>query len=124
MTIDHFGAGFAGLQLLAQFQPDRIKINRDLVLDVHKSGPRQAIIQAIIKRCSSLEIQFCAVGVEKAEEWMWLESAGISQFRTPVCQPRHGGIPAISWPEKSLDCDKAVQPLAELTVRKAEFRQQ
>lgn len=94
MTIDHFGAGFAGLQLLAQFQPDRIKINRDLVLDVHKSGPRQAIIQAIIKCCSSLEIQFCAVGVEKAEEWMWLESAGISQFGD-TCLPaptwRHSG---------------------------------
>lgn len=81
VTIDHFGAGFAGLQLLAQFQPDRIKINRDLVANVHKSGPRQAIIQAIIKCCASLEIQFCAVGVEKAEEWMWLESAGISQFQ-------------------------------------------
>lgn len=101
VTIDHFGAGFAGLQLLAQFQPDRIKINRDLVLDVHKSGPRQAIIQAIIKCCSSLEIQFCAVGVEKAEEWMWLESAGISQFQGHLfASPRHGGIPAISWPEK------------------------
>jgi len=39
VTIDHFGAGFAGLQLLAQFQPDRIKINRDLIANVHKSGP-------------------------------------------------------------------------------------
>lgn len=28
-----------------------------------------------------LEILFCAVGVELAEEWMWLESAGISQFQ-------------------------------------------
>ncbi|MCX8302361.1 diguanylate phosphodiesterase [Enterobacter pseudoroggenkampii] len=104
VTIDHFGAGFAGLQLLAQFQPDRIKINRDLVANVHKSGPRQAIIQAIIKCCSSLEIQFCAVGVEKAEEWMWLESAGISQFQGHLfASPRHGGIPAIAWPEKKFD---------------------
>lgn len=80
VAIDHFGAGFAGLQLLAQFQPDRIKINRDLIANVHKSGPRQAIIQSIIKCCASTEILFCAVGVELAEEWMWLESAGISQF--------------------------------------------
>lgn len=78
VAIDHFGAGFAGLQLLAQFQPDRIKINRDLIANVHKSGPRQAIIQSIIKCCASTEILFCAVGVELAEEWMWLESAGIS----------------------------------------------
>lgn len=101
VTIDHFGAGFAGLQLLAQFQPDRIKINRDLIANVHKSGPRQAIIQAIIKCCASLEIRFCAVGVELAEEWMWLESAGISEFQGHLfASPRLGAIPAIAWPEK------------------------
>ncbi|UWX95108.1 diguanylate phosphodiesterase [Enterobacter mori] len=104
VTIDHFGAGFAGLQLLAQFQPDRIKINRDLIANVHKSGPRQAIVQAIIKCCTSLEIQFCAVGVELAEEWMWLESAGISQFQGHLfASPRMGGIPAVAWPEKKND---------------------
>lgn len=104
VTIDHFGAGFAGLQLLAQFQPDRIKINRDLIANVHKSGPRQAIVQAIIKCCASLEIQFCAVGVELAEEWMWLESAGISQFQGHLfASPRLGGIPAVAWPEKKND---------------------
>ncbi|MGN7792110.1 diguanylate phosphodiesterase [Enterobacter sp. 22452] len=104
VTIDHFGAGFAGLQLLAQFQPDRIKINRDLIANVHKSGPRQAIVQAIIKCCASLEIQFCAVGVELAEEWMWLESAGISQFQGHLfASPRLGGIPAVAWPERKND---------------------
>jgi len=104
VTIDHFGAGFAGLQLLAQFQPDRIKINRDLIANVHKSGPRQAIVQAIIKCCASLEIQFCAVGVELPEEWMWLESAGISQFQGHLfAGPRLGGIPTIAWPEKKVE---------------------
>ncbi|MRS15996.1 EAL domain-containing protein [Enterobacteriaceae bacterium RIT691] len=101
VAIDHFGAGFAGLQLLAQFQPDRIKINRDLVRDVHKSGPRQAIIQAIIKCCTSLEIAISAVGVEQPEEWMWLESAGISQFQGHLfAEPCFCGIPAVAWPEK------------------------
>ena len=104
VAIDHFGAGFAGLQLLAQFQPDRIKISRDLIANVHKSGPRQAIIQAIIKCCASLEILFCAVGVELAEEWMWLESAGVSQFQGHLfASPRLGGVPAIAWPDKKYD---------------------
>ncbi|WP_342325133.1 diguanylate phosphodiesterase [Kosakonia sp. BYX6] len=101
VAIDHFGAGFAGLVLLAQFQPDRIKINRDLIQDVHKSGSRQAIVQAIIKCCTSLEIAVSAVGIEKAEEWMWLESAGISQFQGFLfARPDLGGIPAVAWPEK------------------------
>ncbi|MGL4725074.1 MAG: diguanylate phosphodiesterase [Scandinavium sp.] len=101
VAIDHFGAGSAGLLLLAQFQPDRIKINRDLIRDVHKSGPRQAIIQAIIKCCLSLEILVSAVGVEKPEEWMWLESAGISLFQGHLfAEPCLDGIPAVAWPEK------------------------
>ena len=101
VAIDHFGAGFAGLQLLAQFQPDRIKINRDLIANVHKSGPRQAIIQSIIKCCASLEILFCAVGVELAEEWMWLESAGISQFRGHLFASPRLGHSGDCPPEKS-----------------------
>lgn len=102
--IDHFGAGFAGLQLLAHFQPDRIKISQGLITEVHKSGPRQAIILAIIKCCSSLEIQISVDGVTQAEEWMWLESAGIEHFQgtlfsTPAC----GRVPGIAWPEKMHD---------------------
>ncbi len=69
----------------------QIRINRDLIANVHKSGPRQAIIQSIIKCCASLEILFCAVGVELAEEWMWLESAGISQFRVTFSPARVWG---------------------------------
>ena len=101
VAIDHFGAGFAGLLLLAQFQPDRIKINRQLVKDIHKHGPKQAIVQAIIKCCNSLEIAISAVGVEQPEEWMWLESAGIIHFQGNLfASPCLGGIPAVAWPEK------------------------
>ncbi|KGA33994.1 diguanylate phosphodiesterase [Pectobacterium brasiliense] len=104
VAIDHFGAGFAGLLLLAQFQPDRIKINRDLIKDVHKSGSRQAIVQAIIKCCTSLEISVSAVGIEKPEERMWLESAGVSLFQGYLfAKPEIGTIPAVAWPEKKSD---------------------
>jgi EAL domain-containing protein (putative c-di-GMP-specific phosphodiesterase class I) len=104
VAIDHFGGGFAGLLLLAQFQPDRIKINRDLIRDVHKSGPRQAIVLAIIKCCTALEILISAVGIEKPEEWMWLESAGVSQFQGHLfAHPQLAGIPAIAWPERTED---------------------
>ncbi|WP_039056709.1 diguanylate phosphodiesterase [Enterobacter sp. Bisph1] len=101
VAIDHFGEGYGGLVLLTQFQPDRIKINRALIADVHKSGSRQAVVQAIIKCCISLEIAISAVGIEKAEEWMWLESAGISQFQGYLfARPDLQGIPPVAWPEK------------------------
>ena len=101
LAIDDFGAGFAGLQLLAQFQPERLKINRELIRDIHKSGPRQAIILAIIRCCASLEIAVSATGIEQPEEWMWLEAAGISHFQGNLfAKPCVGGSFRIAWPER------------------------
>lgn len=100
LAIDDFGAGSAGLLLLTRFQPDKIKIDRNIICDVHKSGPKQAIVQAIIKCCSSLKISVIAEGVEKPEEWMWLEAAGIINFQGSLfAQPKLNGIPAVAWPE-------------------------
>ncbi len=100
LALDDFGAGFAGLALLSRFQPDKIKIDREIIRDVHKSGPKQAIVHAILKCCSSLEIAVIAEGVEQAEEWMWLEAAGVSQFQGYLfAKPMMNGFPAISWPE-------------------------
>lgn len=103
LAIDDFGAGSAGLLLLTRFQPDKIIIDRNIISDVHKNGPKQAIIQAIIKCCSSLEISVIAAGIEKPEEWMWLEAAGILNFQGALfAEPRLNGIPAVAWPEPEL----------------------
>ncbi|KOC90317.1 diguanylate phosphodiesterase [Winslowiella iniecta] len=100
-AINDFGAGFAGLSLLARFQPDRIKIDRNIIRDVHKSGPKQAIVQAIVKCCSALEIAVIAAGVEKAEEWMWLEAAGIFHFQGALfAKATLNAIPPVAWPEQ------------------------
>ncbi|SQC94154.1 Blue light- and temperature-regulated antirepressor YcgF [Cedecea neteri] len=104
LAIDDFGAGFAGLQLLAQFQPERLKINWELIRDIHKSGPRQAIILAIIRCCASLEIAVSATGIEQPEEWMWLEAAGISHFQGNLfAKPCVGGSFRIAWPERKAE---------------------
>lgn len=101
LAIDGFGAGSAGLVLLTQFQPDKIKIDRNIIADVHKSGPKQAIVQAILKFCSSLQIAVIAEGVNKPEEWMWLESAGICNFQGALFAPSTlNAFPVVAWPEK------------------------
>ena len=46
-ALDDFGAGYAGLGLLARFHPDLIKIDMDLIRGVHSSPARQAIIRGI-----------------------------------------------------------------------------
>ncbi|MEB6536355.1 diguanylate phosphodiesterase [Pantoea stewartii] len=100
LSVDNFGAGSAGLSLLTHIQPDRIRIDSSITSDVHRSGPKQAVVQAIIKCCSALEITVIAAGIVKAEEWMWLEAAGVINFQGSLFAPS-GALHSdtVAWPE-------------------------
>lgn len=80
-VIDDFGAGFSGLNLLAEFQPDYIKIDRILIDRVDQKPARQAIIQGVILTCRKLNIDILAEGVEREEEYRWLASEGVDLFQ-------------------------------------------
>ncbi len=79
--IDDFGAGFAGLNLLAEFQPNCIKIDRDLITNIFESKARQAIVRGIIVTCAELGIDVLAEGVELQAEYEWLRDHGIDLFQ-------------------------------------------
>ncbi|MBK0004252.1 diguanylate phosphodiesterase [Erwinia sp. S38] len=96
LSIDNFGEGSAGLSLLAYVQPDRIRVGEKMIRDIHSSGPKQAILQSVIRCCSALEIKVIVSGIEKAEEWMWLEAAGVTNFQGRLFL-KDGSI--LAWPE-------------------------
>jgi len=101
LAIDDFGSGFAGLSLLTRFQPDKLKIDRSIVSDIHIHGPKQAIVQAILSCCAALEISVVAEGVEKVEEWCWLEAAGVQRFQGFLfARPVLNGVSDVVWPER------------------------
>ena len=99
VAIDDFGAGYAGLSLLADFQPDKLKIDRCIVHNVHENGPRQAIVRAIVEFCYCLGISVVAEGVETAEEFHWLRSAGVHRIQGYlIARPQLCALPPVCWP--------------------------
>lgn len=76
-AIDDFGAGYAGLNMLARFQPHVIKIDMELVRGIDTNLVRQAIVEGIVVVCDRLEITIVAEGVETAAESAYLSSLGI-----------------------------------------------
>lgn len=81
ISIDDFGAGYSGLNLLAEFHPDSIKLDMSLVRDIDSRGPRQAIVRGITRTCNDLGIDIVAEGVETAEEYWWFREEGIALFQ-------------------------------------------
>ncbi|QQR40259.1 EAL domain-containing protein [Devosia rhizoryzae] len=80
-ALDDFGAGYAGLGLLAKFQPNLIKIDMELLRGVDSSPARQAIIAGIVGIARQLDIVVLAEGVETEAEMMTLKAAGIALFQ-------------------------------------------
>ncbi|MDX1960498.1 MAG: EAL domain-containing protein [Leptospiraceae bacterium] len=80
-AIDDFGAGYSGLNLLAKFQPDYIKLDMEIIRDIHKDKIRRAIVKSIISVCEEIGIIVKAEGIETIEEYNCLRELGIYLFQ-------------------------------------------
>ncbi|CAN5119148.1 EAL domain-containing protein [soil metagenome] len=80
-ALDDFGAGYAGLGLLGRLQTDLIKIDMELLRDIHLSRAKQAIVAGIVGIARELDIEVLGEGVENDQELTVLRAAGISLFQ-------------------------------------------
>ncbi|HVL75570.1 MAG TPA: EAL domain-containing protein [Noviherbaspirillum sp.] len=76
-AIDDFGAGYSGLNLLANFQPDIIKLDMALTRNLDMDRARRAIVAGVLMTCRELGIVVIAEGVETAGELRALEDLGV-----------------------------------------------
>jgi len=76
-AIDDFGAGFAGLNLLADFQPDMVKLDMALIRGIDHSPARRAIVAGVVSICGQLAIEVIAEGIETRDEAQCLSDLGI-----------------------------------------------
>jgi EAL domain-containing protein (putative c-di-GMP-specific phosphodiesterase class I) len=80
-ALDDFGAGYAGLGLLSRLQPDLIKIDMELLRDIHLSHAKQVIVAGIVGIARALGIEVLGEGIENEAELTVLRAAGISLFQ-------------------------------------------
>lgn len=80
-AIDDFGAGFSGLNLLAQFHPDIVKLDMELTRNIQDDRRRRTIVGGILAVCRDLEITVVAEGIETVEECTTLCDMGVDLFQ-------------------------------------------
>lgn len=77
-ALDDFGAGYAGLSLLADFQPDIVKLDRALIAGLDSDARRRTIVAGTVDTVRSLGLEVVAEGVERREELAILREIGIT----------------------------------------------
>lgn len=96
-AIDDFGAGYSGLNLLAEFQPDYIKLDMALTRNIDKDRVRRAIVHGIVSTCRELKMGIIAEGIETPGECLALQDEGVNLFQGYLfAKPGFEQLPRVS----------------------------
>jgi EAL domain-containing protein (putative c-di-GMP-specific phosphodiesterase class I) len=77
MAIDDLGAGYNSLSMLADLQPDFIKLDMDLTRNIQSSPRRQRLVSLLVAFGEATEARVIAEGVETEGEQAQLSDLGV-----------------------------------------------
>ncbi len=68
IAVDDLGAGYSGLGTFAQLEPEFVKLDMDLLRDVHVQPTKQKVIRSLASLAREMGMLVVAEGVERREE--------------------------------------------------------
>ncbi len=77
IAVDDVGSGFASLDTVVEIRPDIVKIDRQLVKELHKDELKYNIMQAIITFCKKSNVLTVAEGIEEEAELEAVNELGV-----------------------------------------------
>jgi EAL domain-containing protein (putative c-di-GMP-specific phosphodiesterase class I) len=76
IALDDIGSGYSSLNMLHQLRPDYIKLDIELMRNVHQDRYKSLIAQKLLEVAQSLNIQSIAEGIESPSELDWARENG------------------------------------------------
>lgn len=103
-ALDDFGAGHAGLGLLAKIQTDLIKLDMELIRGIDASLPRRMIVDGVLRMADALGIGVVAEGIETVAECEALRALGVRHQQGYLfARPGFRTLPIASRPARDLE---------------------
>jgi len=97
-ALDDFGAGYSGLNLLADLQTDIVKLDMDLIRGIDSSQPRRQIVYAMVRLLEDMGRTVVAEGIETRGEMDALADIGVHLMQGfLLARPTLDGL--AQWPE-------------------------
>ncbi|MCC5642915.1 EAL domain-containing protein [Nostoc sp. CHAB 5824] len=97
VALDDLGSGYSSLNLLHQLRPDFIKLDMELIRDVHQNLYKASITEKLLEITQKLNIQTVAEGIECIEELNWLRERGAT-FAQGYLIAKPSAVPVTTTP--------------------------
>ena len=99
-ALDDFGAGHAGLGLLAKLQTDVVKLDMELIRGIDSSMPRRMIVDGVVRMLERMNIGVIAEGIETEGEYAALRALGLRYFQGYLfAKPALRALPPVTYPD-------------------------
>ncbi|MDO6747279.1 EAL domain-containing protein [Gilvimarinus sp. 1_MG-2023] len=124
VAIDDLGAGYAGLRIWSELNPDYVKIDRHFISNINASAVKREFVRFMLDIAQRIGNKVIAEGIETEEEFKTLVAMGVEYFqgyyiarpaRTPItqCPPHLNKAKAVAMP---VSRDTFQHTLREVTV--------
>jgi len=101
-AIDDFGAGWSGLNLLADVRPQVVKLDMKMCQGVAADASRRTIVAGLVSMASGLGMEVIAEGIETEDDLAVLDDMGIHLFQGYLfARPGLEQLPEVTWPLSS-----------------------
>ena len=96
IALDDFGSGYSSVNLLHQLRPDFLKLDIELIRDVHTDPYKALVARKILETARELGLHTIAEGIETPEELAWVRAHGADFVQgyllgRPASTPRRDG---------------------------------
>ena len=107
VAVDGAGSGYGGLEQLATFRPDIIKLDGGLASGIHADQARAAVIAGFATFARRIGADLCAKGIETVDDLAALRDLGVTHGQGHAL-----GAPAPPWSAIPAEAVDALRPPA------------
>jgi diguanylate cyclase (GGDEF)-like protein len=77
IAVDDAGAGYAGLTMIAELQPEYIKLDKSLIDKIHKDPVKRALVETTVTFADKIGSRIIAEGIETKAQAVCLKDIGV-----------------------------------------------
>lgn len=100
LSLENYGSGFTNIRQLRTLPFGELKIDKELILGMHKDHALKAIIESIEHVAKELNTQVVANGIQYADDLLLLDGLGIGVFQGHFFSRPKSAKEFISWMKK------------------------
>lgn len=121
LVVDDLGAGHSNLKRISDLEPKVVKLDRELIHDLHRSPRQQRFMKSVVQLCIDMGASVVAEGIETVDELSAVKDAGVHYGQGHLIARPRFPVPEVAWPCRDEATEDDGSPLGARGPNRSSF---